>query len=354
VIAARPSVTTAAPVEIGVDAETAACPSPEMVAAELAVLLPRVPVRLAGQNAAAAVVHVDDRGDVYDVFVGDARRTIHDPRRRCPERARVVAVFVALVLFPPALTAPDPPRAPPPADGGARRSARGDLVARRLHVAVEALGLLATAPAATQALTTGGGAARARLGTGRFGISLGCGGLAPYDAALTGRTARLTRVPLDVSGYVTATHHRLELGVEAGVAPTLVTARGQGFVHDASALGLEWGIRGAVFAGFWGLVRGLGLRLILEATAVPYPLELVSPRERLGTTPLLWLGVGLGVVARLRCFGVMHLFHGCGAEVAPGRSRRGTARRQRRVIAAIPLRRLVRRGHPMDPRSRRP
>src|SRR5437763_1007770 len=68
------------------------CPAPGAVAAAIAELLPGVEV-VVGEGTPAA--QLTDEGASYRVRVAERERRFRDLRRRCDERARSAAVFIA-------------------------------------------------------------------------------------------------------------------------------------------------------------------------------------------------------------------------------------------------------------------
>jgi hypothetical protein len=280
------------------------CPSPAAVVAALAPLVPHLRVSTDGAGSGAPGggldVRVEDLGASVRVSVGEAARVTHDPARGCVERAHVVAVFVALAVAPPALSAEPPaPAAQDEGLGISRRPAAAARPVARLRATVEAFGLGLTAPAAAATPTTGGGGLRLRLGTARVGAALGCAAAAPYAAALGPGTGRITRVAVDLDLYARAPAGPIEIIGELGVSPTILHASGTGFSYDSSASGLEWGLRAALGARFFFSDR-FGVAVGLEGVAVPRSVELASASlGKLGSTPSFWLGLTAGVVARL-------------------------------------------------------
>jgi hypothetical protein len=94
-----------------VQVDAADCPNPTEVAAAFATLFSQTELRFVRTPAAAQVVFVD-LGARYRVEVAGHARTIEDPDRRCPERARTAVVFAFLTLEPPVMQVP-PSQVPP-------------------------------------------------------------------------------------------------------------------------------------------------------------------------------------------------------------------------------------------------
>ena len=108
----------------GGEARAAACPDRDAVLSALRKLGAREDPEQLGDAAVRAGLELEDLGDRFRVTVGDRARDYGDAERDCPRRARLAAVFCALVLAPdgagaeapeaPTDTAaePAPPRAP--------------------------------------------------------------------------------------------------------------------------------------------------------------------------------------------------------------------------------------------------
>ncbi len=103
------------------------CPSAPAVAAELARLLPAPP------TVPRPSVEIVDDGEVYRVTIADRVRVFADSDRRCEERAKTAALFIALTFEPanfqagddtlgPIAPAPRPVVAPAPAASAAATS----------------------------------------------------------------------------------------------------------------------------------------------------------------------------------------------------------------------------------------
>lgn len=86
--------------EVFVRAGDASCPAASLVRTELQRVLERHAVVVTPSAPAAISVTIGDRGDGYGVTVGRKTVTYHDQGHHCDERARQVAVFVALTLEP--------------------------------------------------------------------------------------------------------------------------------------------------------------------------------------------------------------------------------------------------------------
>jgi hypothetical protein len=98
----------------------ASCPAAADVARELSSLLPQLSIS-SGEDvkpASTVAALAFNDADSYRVDLGSESRTFVDGNRRCTDRARTAAVFIAMALSPPGLppdVTPDAPRniAPP-------------------------------------------------------------------------------------------------------------------------------------------------------------------------------------------------------------------------------------------------
>ncbi|HVJ15856.1 MAG TPA: hypothetical protein VM686_10445, partial [Polyangiaceae bacterium] len=88
----------ASPPALNVQGPAEGCPSPRGLIVELKRLLPHTHFDSAAADAEAVLI--EDGGDSFSVSVGGETRRFDDASRECAERARLAAVFVALVLDP--------------------------------------------------------------------------------------------------------------------------------------------------------------------------------------------------------------------------------------------------------------
>jgi hypothetical protein len=290
-----------------------ACPAPAAVAAALAAVAPGERVEV-GAPEQAASARIDDLGPRYRVQVGQAARTIEDPGRDCKERARVAAIVVALTLFPPSAGgARGGSAARPPTPAAPRRAARAvdaempaGLVAAgagagrrsRWHAEIELTPLVSLAAGRGDWAATAAGALRIRAGAGRLGLSLGAEAGGDVDRRLTRGAATLGRYGFDLGAYAASPLRRIGVVGELGLALAALHAAGRDIGAAATSTGLELGIRAGVAARVW-LTRSLGVSATAAVVVVPQTLDLVAPPAgSLGTTPRVWIGLGLGVIAR--------------------------------------------------------
>lgn len=293
------------PRRVAVVAPAEGCPSAAQVMAALDRYLPGHALVAADvpdpEAWATAVVADEDTG--YRVTCAGKEKRFSDVARRCGERARTAAVFVALLLRPPradgdapgdpgaAVTpAPSPPlavAAPPP-----------DEPARAGFLDLEAAGVVAVAPAGPVLVC--GGALRLAGGWRVVGAALGATGLSPAAIDVGGGRARAVRIPLDLDLRLSLFRgRRAELTADLGLALDVIHASGLDLPANRSGVAVAPGLRLA--AGLRvPLTRRLLALIALEALLHPGTTRLVVGGEGAAELPALWLGASLGVAARLR------------------------------------------------------
>ncbi len=278
----------------------AGCPNREQVASELAPLLQGYAL---DETAPDLIAVVDDLGESYQIGVGAAAREVRDPARKCLERARVAAVFLALNLPPSDVAEPAPrPRPIPQPSPGPSRSV--DQGAQREVALVRAAHAFELRPFVLAEAASGAGVSSTGVGVGaslRFGavaVSL-LGALTtsttPYQA--TGQPPRfeLQRTPFSLLLGWQANLGMLGLGVEAGPAVDLLRFDGKAVPNPEGALRANLGLR---------LNAALRVRASRRLAAELMPvvswfprtyLVRVEPSSLLAETPRVWLGVALGL-----------------------------------------------------------
>jgi hypothetical protein len=293
-------VAAASPVEIRGEGT---CPSAAMLSSTLETLLP--------ENNAPVVVEVADDGAHYEITVGSKTKAFADPARRCEERARVGAVFVFLAVAPPAVDVlsafeekketPAPPvvvvaepqHVAPPAEKP-----------QVWHVDVETTPLLFEAGFASGAQNVavdGGLEGRVVVSAKWLGVSLGVGGMyttATLDFGSAG-SARVSRVPIDVSLRPLWRRGPVELAAELGLRGVVTTLDGIDMPQAEHSVRGDVGVRVAALGRFW-LAPRAGVFFSAFATGSLAPIELrVDPYGRVGSTPALWTGASLGLFVRM-------------------------------------------------------
>lgn len=327
------------------------CPTAAEVARALGKLHPAVRVTVAGGEGAR--VEVSDRGGAYEVRAGDKVRRSEDAARRCGERATAAAVAVTLMLDPPVApppeepegplaprssepatapapatttapppTTPSPPTTPaptatapvapvPPVVAPAPTIAPAPAVAlarprpkpgaRALRLELELGGIVDGAPAIGDAAAEASGGAALRLAVGGRNLAgtIGVEGLAPVDANTAGVTVNVTRVPIDAGVRLALPLGRWELGGDVGVSLAILRLSAPALADATSSTRLDVGARLAPWLRL-GISSRVAVQLGVQMVVSFAPYDLVvAPLGKIGTTPRVWLGAGLGLVVRL-------------------------------------------------------
>jgi hypothetical protein len=275
------------------------CPSSDDVAQEVRRLLPAFDVSSAAAEAQSqndAVLTEEPAG--VTVAVSGQIRYFDDPTLRCTERARLAAVFVAVVLDPPRFVLP-PPEAtvvatPPPVRAPAPPS--------EWHLDLE-LGPASQMAAAgdwQNVPLAAGGSARLLWGK-TLRLALG----ATVQTATTlqfGRAdVRGQWIPIDVGARLQHAGEHWDAGVELSFVLAPVHLRGAGSNLSPAEEGwrVETGLRLGAAARYW-VGKTVGVFISVFSSAFPRPYTLgVRDLGTVGETPTLWLGASLGLAVRL-------------------------------------------------------
>jgi hypothetical protein len=292
-------------------AGTSNCPAPASVRAELETLLPRerLDARLRAIGGPNPPVEIVDLGVPFKVVAAGNVREYRDEARDCAYRARIAAVFVALVVDPAAIlvapvATPSPP--PPAASASSPEAVVVGLGATPTSAPARARQLIAIGAAVEAGVGPDARVAqmglelRVAFGAGRVALALGAAALAPVDTSVGGVRLRHWRLPADVSvraqGTVRVGARRLLVPfAEVGAGVALVRERALDLATREAQAGLELGVRGAV--GFYlGGTSRLVPFLALHGEFVPSPPAVFAlPRGVVGHTPALWFGAAAGV-----------------------------------------------------------
>ena len=292
-----------------------ACPTREALIAALRLAVPGVTIAADPSGGELRIV-VTERADSYRVEVEGVVRSFVDAAQRCDDRARKIAVVVALALEPPVIAPAAEPAAPaiePPAPATADAkpqtveiSAATVLVAQadpapELHI--ETGGVIESAagvPGSNNIFATG---IDAHVVLRRNGLGIVAGGavISPVDLAMAGATARVQRVPFDVAVRAEVGKRVTQVALELG--PRFTIQRSEGIIaamSQASATRLETGIRGAARMAVWPW-RDYGVFVALQAEFVPRPSRFTLPMQgEVGAMPSWWVGTSIGLAVRVR------------------------------------------------------
>jgi hypothetical protein len=235
---------------------------------------------------------ISDDGEAIRVHVASEERVLRDPQRGCSERARAVAVFIALVLDPPVLSfgepAPRPPPPPPPPPAPSKPEGA--------PLTLELGPLLEMAPIsdATNVPVAGGFGGRLAWGQG-VALAVGAALLLPTRLQLPEADARVVWLPFDISLRGTTRTGPVRLSAELGPELAALFASGESVNNPRTSARLEVGAR---LAGSltWNMSSHLGAFVTVFSVWRPRPYEFrVNPELESGTTPPLWLGASLGL-----------------------------------------------------------
>ena len=284
------------------------CPLPDAIWQELVTLVPREHLisRLHGPGKADASIHIEDLGPTFRISVLDKIREYREEARECAYRAKVAALFAALIIDPaallnsalcerpPCLTAPAP--APP---ARVETKALPALPPRPL-VRIEISPTLVTGLGAEDPAAHWGGVLRLALGRGRIVPILGAVALWPADTSIGGVHLRQWRLPVDIGLRATLWGSWIDFYGELGLAFALLSERALDLAAARSQTGVELGGRVGVGAR---LARRAGLTPFasLQAEFLPDPPSVFAlPRGVAGRTPYVWMGACVGASWGLR------------------------------------------------------
>lgn len=299
--ASAPRSASAAPPEELYLTSSSSCPSVAQVEKELGPLLPRTRVEShEGASPSDDLVRatISDDGEAIRVHVANEERVLKDPQRSCSERARAVAVFIALVLDPPVLSfgepapRPAPPPPPPPAPTPVREGA---------PLRLELGPLLEMAPISDSTRPPLAGGFGARLAWGNsVALAVGAALLLPTRLELPEADARVVWLPLDVALRGSTRSGPLRLSAELGPELAILFASGEGVNNPRTSARLEVGARLAGSVAY-DMSSHLGAFLTLFSVWRPRPYEFrVNPELESGTTPPVWIGASLGLALSTR------------------------------------------------------
>ena len=279
-----------------------ACPTAKQVATVLERMLPRTKITAESGPPGASEATVSDQGTHFLVTVGGQERSFVDGGRQCTERARHAAVFVALVVDPPAIAelgpeAPAVPARPAAAVDTARPPPARPSSAMSWDVALGAVMLVAPAGEGRRTAVVQGLAAFAR-GKRGFHVGFGAGvlrGTLQFDAAETDAIW----IPVDVAAGFTTRTTVWEIGAEVGPNASILSIVAENLRQTSRQVRVEVGGRASAWSRFW-FSKQFAAFLSAEAVfrPVPYVLD-IDPRGSIGETPPLWFGASAGIAAAL-------------------------------------------------------
>lgn len=262
--------------------ETSDCPRlSEVVAALGQVVTGEV------AQAAASEIAIRDLGPSWQIEVRAHASSYVDPARHCAERARVAAVFAALVIEPP--DRDDGPEPDPSATGASPTASR-----RRFTLQLAPLVAVA---AGANVPWGAGGQGRFAFSAEHLGLALGAEAAAfsKLDASKYG--ASITRIAFDLSARTLWSPGRVGFAAELGPYFSLLRVRGTELYQSSSSNHLDAGARAAIMARLQGRWAPF---LLAEAMFSARRLDLrAEPGGTIGSVPRLWLGLSAGAALDL-------------------------------------------------------
>lgn len=290
-----------------------ACPTPAGLWQALETLLTPEDFRDKLPVTAQGTLRIDDLGDSFRISLLGKEREYRDEARDCARRARVGALFAALVIDPSMLVRPAPatgPLPPPsteplpapkpsqPQAVSPTEPARSSPQPRetRLEAGAAMMGGLdgpAWAPA-------WGGGLKWGMGAGTIQPVLGLGAFWTADTELGGVHVRQWRMPLDLDLRATVRRWSIAWYAEVGLVTALLRERATELSRPRSGTAIELGGRLA-----------LGARFASDATVAPFvavsldvipapPSVVALPAGTAGATSSTWLTACLGLSWRAR------------------------------------------------------
>lgn len=332
------------------------CPTPAGLWQELEPLLKRQDLETRPPSPDGPLIRVDDLGPSFRISLLGRSREYRDEARDCGRRARMAALFAALVVdrderderderseraerpdeplgpasdtAPPDVAKTEKPRAAQDSvpEPQSERGTDATPDARPLPspeqppptsptpspplpaVSPSPQPSPATTPVAARLEAAGammvgvdhhtpgwGGVLRSCLGSRLLGPVVGVGGFAPADTTVGGVHLRQWRVPVDLGVRATVATGRVAWYGELGVVAALLGERARDLATAKAGTAVEIGGRLALGAR-WPATSAVAALFALSADVIPDPPSVSAlPRGNVGHTSPLWLGASLGL-----------------------------------------------------------
>jgi hypothetical protein len=279
------------------------CPLPDAIWQELVTLVPRehLIARLRGPGKANASIQVEDLGAMFRISVLDKVREYREEARECTYRAKVAALFAALVIDPAALLnaglCERPPCSPPPEPAPPAQvepPVPPPAPPPRPLVRLELSPTFVTGLGAKDLAAHWGGVLRFALGRGLVAPIMGAAALWPADTRVGDVRLRQWRLPLDLGIRATLPSSWIDLYGELGFAFALLSERALDLATAKTQTAIELGGRVSLGAR---LARRAGLTpfISLQAEFLPDPPRVFAlPEGVAGRTPYVWMGACVG------------------------------------------------------------
>jgi len=278
------------------------CPSRDGVERALAELASHEPSAPRFDERARASVVLEDRGESFRVTIDARSRDYADAERDCERRARLAAVYIALVL-----TGEDEPsatgeQAPSPATEASspRKTEAPPTVPERprtesrdARFSIDAAARVAFSPSDAALVVLPGAEVGAAFMPDRLGARLAVA--VPFSQgtlAVGAATARFARYPLSLAARYRIRAAHFALLLDAGLESALVrVSREDG---TSASTRFDFGARAGAWLGLATPRVSPFLSALVEVVPVRFPLAL-EPDGVVAKTPLLWLGATAGV-----------------------------------------------------------
>jgi hypothetical protein len=240
---------------------TGNCPDAEAVRRLLAGLV-------SAEEARAAPVVIQDRGDRYRISVRKTAMMLDDPERNCAERARHAAVVASNELHAPKIV-----HGPP-------------------IWTVEKGVVFDAAPFDAGGASSWGAEFRGAYGSKPWSLMGSAGARGPVTLTLeNGWRAELLRFPLDLAARLTSYRWRLRMWVAVGGTMVPTGVIGQELVNTDREWRLDVGALGMAGATL-PIGDRLGLATAIAIRWLPRRYDLqVDPAGRVGETPAWWISI---------------------------------------------------------------
>ena len=281
------------------------CPQPDAIWQELVTLVPRerLIARLRGPGKPNASIQIEDLGAMFRISVLNKVREYREEARECAYRAKVAALFAALIIDPAALIngglcerppCPPPPEPAPPSRIETPVPPPAPALPPLPIVRLELSPTFVTGLGVQDLAAHWGGALRVAVGRGPVGPVLGAAALWPADTNVGGVRLRQWRLPVDLGIRATLASSWIDFYGELGVAFALLSERALDLATAKTQTGIELGGRVNLGAR---LARRAGLTpfVSLQADFLPDPPRVFAlPEGVAGRTPYVWMGACVG------------------------------------------------------------
>ena len=260
-------------------------------------------LRLPGKPNAS--IQIEDLGAMFRISVLDKVREYREEARECAYRAKVAALFAALIIDPTALVnaglCERPPCSPPeeaalpaPVEVKVETPTPPPAPLPQPLVRMELSPTFMTGLGAKQLATHWGGVLRIALGRGPVVPVLGAAALWPANTSIGDVRLRQWRLPVDLGIRATLASSWIDLYGELGLAFALLSERALDLATAKTQTGIELGGRVGLGAR---LARRAGLTpfVLLQAEFLPQPPQVFAlPEGVAGRTPYVWMGACVG------------------------------------------------------------